>query len=314
MLQSSREDTICIVLGLNIYLYSPYSVALSLEKSKGHLTNHRRTMSTRLASAPLQPYTTASKLESSVEDLSATLLSTHSMFEKRPHERRIIPANTGPVSQTWLDLYPLTGTTEESALLAPPVQPVSSVWTALTSKRAIRINTIKEILAKDIKSNIEIREHFLRLKECSREVCFLCSANNDPSANCGSTCSHLRPQISPRIGSFISSLWCTEATRSVKNYHRILEEIEERGSRARNSQVLTWEKAVQGLRKGALNHSEIKDENGWSNQVGYSKAKRAGVDIVWTFESAWGTDLPPDGDVAPDEDVPGGMTRGPLRR
>ncbi|KAH3917575.1 hypothetical protein HBI56_109650 [Parastagonospora nodorum] len=271
-------------------------------------------MSAGLASAPLQPYTTASKLESSVEDLSATLLSTHSMFEKRSHERRIIPANTGSVSRTWLDLYPPIETTEESALPAPPAQPVSSAWTAPNSKRTIRINTIKEILTQDIKSSIEIREHFLRLKECGREVCFLCSANNDPSANCGSTCAHLRPQISPRMGTFISSSWRTEATRSVKNYHRTLEEIEEQGSRARNSQVLTWEKIGQGLRKGALNHSEIKDENGWSNQVGYSKAKRAGVEIEWTFESAWGTDLPPDGDVAPDEDVPGDMTHRPLCR
>lgn len=270
-------------------------VALSLERSKSRLAKpHHHTMSKCPVSAASQPYTAASKTQSSVEEFTPTLLSTHSIFEDRPHERHIIQANVGSVNTTWLDLYPPTETSEESASPASP---------APNLKRLTRINKIKEILANDIKSSIEIRKYFLWLKNYGKEVCSSCFATKDPLASCGSTCAHLRPQISSRVASFIDSPWRTDAVRSVKTYHRILEEIEEKGNLARNSQILKWEKAAQGLKKDTLNQSETKDKNGWSSQDGYSKAKKAGVDIEWTFGSAWGTSLPPDEDVAPDEDV-----------
>lgn len=244
-----------------------------------------------------QPYTAAPKLRSPLEELSATLLSTHSMFEDRPHKRRIIAANDGSVSATWLDVYPPTETTEESSSPSPPASPVPN------TKRLIRTNKMKDVLSTEIKSNIEIREHFLRLKKYGREECFFCSATNNTSANCGPTCARLRPQINSSVAHSIDALWRAEADLSVKKYHRILEEIEDKGTRARNSQLLKWGKAIQGLKRDTLNRSEVKDKTGWPNKNDYSKAKKAGVDIKWTFESAWGTSLPPDEEVAPDEDV-----------
>lgn len=94
--------------------------------------------------------------------------------------------------------------------------------------------------------------------------------------------------------------WYQHASVSVKTYHRIVEQMKEKGENATDSRIEKWEKDVKILRKDVLNWSELREENGWTKVADYARAMTV-VDMNWTFEGAWGTQRTPDEEVAPDE-------------
>jgi hypothetical protein len=216
------------------------------------------------------------------------------MFRKRNHKRRKVSAKVTAKVISWLDLYPPKQNVTEPK---PSEQPAP--FPEPDSYLVGRLSAVKGMLENDVKPNIEIREYFLHIYNTGSEVCFSYPSTENSSEHCGTACTYLRPPGELDILDWLNldSRWRSQTAQSIKDYQRLLKEIEKKGIRAHTSQVAAWENTVEVLRKGTRNKSDLQEENGWTKKADYSKTKG---DVNWTFEGAWGTQREPDEDVGPD--------------